>query len=412
MVGSSAKLQTSAEDLIPVQERVQTQVTARERPEAQWDQSGFAKGSGYIGQVRRSTGMNRSRMEESLRESSKACKIAAAVIAEWIRDTQRSLQKQRLWRDSIEQEVRNQQERIRNLAGVVVDHEDRLQLLKRVVRQEGRALVELKAKHGGRAQSQPRANLSDERPRDPIKVEKITPRKDSSSIEGAVGESLSAKGRQPSRRNSSEVGRGPGTTSAANTDPRIRGLLDILDGQIHELGQRKDKKLSVSFAADTSDTGSGKVEGAQRTSLSKLPQTPTKGESITKGAAVKRKATEPLEGEAKRDSQTREPGGGKAARLLLKAGTSLQALPVGKSYWTEAGKKSRETKKPGQVRRLGGAIQQADPGAGQPPRHSEHVSKASSHSRRPRSVKSPIRGQEVAGSVDTSAKRAEGGSFK
>ena len=82
MVGSSAKLQTSAEDLILVQERVQTQVTAMEQPEAQWDQSRFTKGSGYTGQVRRSTGMNRSRMEELLRESSKACKIAAAVIVE------------------------------------------------------------------------------------------------------------------------------------------------------------------------------------------------------------------------------------------------------------------------------------------------------------------------------------------
>ena len=167
----------------------------------------------------------------------------------------------------------------------------------------------------------------------------------------------------------------------------------------------------MSFAADTLDTGSGKAEGAQRTSLSKLPQTPTKGESITKGVAVKRKATEPLEGEAKRDSQTREPGGGKAARLLLKAGTSLQALPVGKSYWTEAGKKSKEAEKPGQVQRIGGAIQQTNPGT-QPLRHAENGSKASGYGRRSRSVNSPIRGLETAGSGDTSTKRAEGGSFK
>ena len=208
------------------------------------------------------------------------------------------------------------------------------------------------------------------------------------------------------------MGKGPGTTSAANTDLRIRSLLETLDGQIQELGQRKDKGLSVSFVADTPGTGSGKAEGAQRTSLSKIAQTSTKGESTTKGVAAKRKATGQLEREVGCGGQIREPGGGKAAKLLLKVGTSPQAIPVGKGYWTEAGKRSRETKELSQVRRLGGAIQQTDPGAGQPLRHSGHASKASSHSRRQGNVKPPVRGQGVAGSVDTSAKRTEGGSFK
>ena len=81
MVGSFAKLQTLAGDPIFVQERVQTQVAARERPESQWDQSRFAEGSRYTSQVRRLTITSRSKMEESLRKSSKACKTAAAVIA-------------------------------------------------------------------------------------------------------------------------------------------------------------------------------------------------------------------------------------------------------------------------------------------------------------------------------------------
>ena len=152
------------------QNKVQTQVAARERPESQWDQSRFAEGSRYTGKVRGLTIVSRSKMEESLRKSSKACKVAAAVIAEWIRDTQRSLQKQELWRESLEQEVRNQQERIRNLAGVVVDHKDRLQLLKRVVLQEGRALVELRAKYEGRTQPKIRVNLPDKKSIKPIKL--------------------------------------------------------------------------------------------------------------------------------------------------------------------------------------------------------------------------------------------------
>ena len=65
-------------------ERVQTQVATREQPESQWNQSRFADGSRYTGQVRRLSSVSRSKMEESLRKLSKACKAAAAVTAEWI----------------------------------------------------------------------------------------------------------------------------------------------------------------------------------------------------------------------------------------------------------------------------------------------------------------------------------------
>ena len=83
--------------------KVQTQVTAGERPESQWNQFGFADGSRYTGQVKRLPSVDRSDMEESLKKSAKACKAAAAVTAEWIRDTHRSLQKQEIRWESLQQ---------------------------------------------------------------------------------------------------------------------------------------------------------------------------------------------------------------------------------------------------------------------------------------------------------------------
>ena len=63
-------------------ERVQTQVATRERPESQWNQSRITDGSRYTGQVKSLSSVGRSKMEESLRKSFKACKAAAAVTAE------------------------------------------------------------------------------------------------------------------------------------------------------------------------------------------------------------------------------------------------------------------------------------------------------------------------------------------
>ena len=97
--------------------KVQTQVATGERPESQWNQFGFTDGSRYTGQVKRLSSVDRSEMEESLKKSSKACKAAAAVTAEWIRDTHRSLQKQEIRWESLQQEVRSQQKEIQNLAG-------------------------------------------------------------------------------------------------------------------------------------------------------------------------------------------------------------------------------------------------------------------------------------------------------
>ena len=81
--------------------------------------------------------VSRSKMEESLRESSKACKTAAAVLAKWIRDTHRTLLKLEPRCEGLKQEVRSQQKGAQNLTVVVVDHEDRVELLEKIVLRQG-----------------------------------------------------------------------------------------------------------------------------------------------------------------------------------------------------------------------------------------------------------------------------------
>ena len=60
--------------------------------------------------------MDKSKMEELLKNLSKACKAAAAVTSEWIRDTHRSLQKQELRWECLKLVVRGQQKEVQNLA--------------------------------------------------------------------------------------------------------------------------------------------------------------------------------------------------------------------------------------------------------------------------------------------------------
>ena len=308
--------------------------------------------------------------------------------------------------------MRSQQEGVQNLAVVVVDHEERLQLLEKIVLRQGRALVKLRAKYEGGTKLRRQTNPPTKRPTELSKVEKTTLWKDSLKTKSAISDSEPSKSRQPLRKGSSEVRKGSGNISAAETDIRIRSLLERLNGQVQGPDQRRSKGVSVSLVADTSVTGSGKAEGASRTNSSKIERTSTKSGSTTKKVAVKRKAAGQLEGEVGCGGHIREPGGGKAAKLLLKVGTPPQTIPGGKGYWTETGKRSRETKEPSRVRGSGGAIQRADPGAGQPVRHSGHASRASSHSQGQGSVKSPARGQGVAGNLDTSSRRTEGGLSK
>ena len=170
--------------------------------------------------------------------------------------------------------------------------------------------------------------------------------------------------------------------------------------------------MSVSLVADTLVTGLGKAEGAPRTNSSKIARTSTKSESTTTKVAVKRKAAGQPEGEVGCGGHIREPGGGKAAKLLLKVGTPPQTIPGGKGYWTEAGKRSREARESSQVWLSEGAIQLTNSGAVQPVRHSGHSIGASNHSQGQGSVKLQARVQEAAGDSDTKLRRAEGGLFK
>ena len=89
--------------------------------------------------------------------------------------------------------MRSQQEGVQNLAVVVVDHKDRLQLLEKIVLRQGRALVELRAKYEGGTKPKIRANPPAKKPTELAKVEKTTLRKDSFRTESAVGDSVSSK---------------------------------------------------------------------------------------------------------------------------------------------------------------------------------------------------------------------------
>ena len=397
-------------------ERVQTQVATGERPESQWNQSGFADGSRYTGQVRRLSSVSRSKMEESLRKSSKACKAAAAVTAEWIRDTHRSLQKQELRWESLKQEVRSQQKEVQNLAvearGRKQEHEERLQLLENLVLQQGRALAELRVKYENGSKLRRQANPPTKRPTELFKVEKPTLLRDILKTRSAIGGPVPSKIRHPLRKGPAEARKEPGSTSVAGqpeADIRVRSLLERLNDQVHGPDQGKRKGVSVSLVAGTSVTSSGKAEEAPRTNLSKTTRTPTKGGSTIKKVAVKRKSAGQLDGEVGCGGHIRKPGGGKAAKLLPKVGASLQTIPGGEACRIEAEKRSREPREPSQVLISAGAIQLIDPRAVQQVIPPGHLVGASNPSQGQESVELQSRLQEAAGDSDTKLGRAERG---
>ena len=404
LVGNFAKLQTLAGYPIFVQERVQTQVAIEARPGAQWDQLRVTDGPRYTGQVKRLTTASKSKMEESLRESSKACKTAAAVLAKWIRDTHRTLLKLELWCDGLKQEVRSHQKGAQNLTAVVVDHEDRAERLEKIVLQQGLALVELRAKYEGRIKPGARVDLLTKGSTELAKVGRTIGRKSSSEAKRATGDLAPSESRQPSSKRSGGVGSRPSRISATETDIRIRDILKRLNGQTQGLDQRRSKGVSVSLVADTVVDDSGKVEA--------VPRTATKSEAPATKVTAKRKAVGQPEGGADGGGRIREIEKGKAAKLLLEVADPPRNVPGGKDYGAEAGKRHRETKDPRKNRMPGGAIQPTNSEAGQPVRHSGHAGRASSHGLGQGRVKSPTRGQEAAGNLVASQKQTGGGLFK
>ena len=72
---------------------------------------------------------------------------------------------------------------------------------------------------------------------------------------------------------------------------------------------------------------------------------------------MKRKSAGQLDEEVGCGGHIQKPGGGKAAKLILKVGASLQTIPGGEGCKIEVGKRSRETKELSQVLVSGGAIQ-------------------------------------------------------
>ena len=186
--------------------RVQTQVAIRERPGSQWNQSRITDGSRYTGQAKNGSNVSRAKMEDALRKSSKACKAAAAVTAEWIRDTHRSLQRQELRWEGLDQEVRSQRKEVRNLAEDAKDreqgYEKRLQLLEDLVLQQGRALSELKVKYEDESRLRRQASLAATRSAELFKPNKPTLLRDVLKIRSALGDSVSDRVRR-------SLGKGP-----------------------------------------------------------------------------------------------------------------------------------------------------------------------------------------------------------
>ena len=135
-----------------------------ERPESQWAQLRIVTRSQCTGQAGRVLNVSSLRMEESLKKSAKACRAAAAVTAEWIRDTHRSLQKQELRWEGLEQEVRSQGKEIRNLTEDVKNnghgYDKRLQLLEELVLKQGQALSELRVRYENEVRLRRQENLA------------------------------------------------------------------------------------------------------------------------------------------------------------------------------------------------------------------------------------------------------------
>ena len=303
-------------------------------------------------------------MEESLKKSAKACKAAAAVTAEWIRDTHRSLQKQEIRWESLQQEVRNQQKEIQNLTeearGKKQEQEVRLQFLENLVLQQGRALAEVTVKCETGSKPRRQANPPVKRPTELFKAEKPTLLKDIFKTRSVPGSPVPGKTQQSLGKGPAGIKKGSSSaprTSQPRADTRARNLSERLNGKANGPGLGKKEAVSVSVIAGTPATGSRKAEEAPRPNLSKTIQTPAKSGPDTKEVAVKRKSAEQLEEEVGCGGSIRKPGGGKTAKLLPQVDTSLQIIPGGEACRTKAEKKSKELREPSQIRLQGGATQ-------------------------------------------------------
>ena len=212
-------------------------------------------------------------MEDSLRKSAKACKAAAAVTAEWVRDTHRSLQRQELRWEGLEQEVRSQRKEVQNLAEDAKDrgqgYEKRLQLLEDLVLQQGQALGELKVKYENEARLRRQENLAAARPIELFKPNKPTLLRDVVKIRKALGEPVPDRVGRPLGKGSVRGQKESGTASVVNqfgTEIGAGNLLERVSNPVHRSGQGIGKGVSVSVVTDTTTARPAKDTGASRSS--------------------------------------------------------------------------------------------------------------------------------------------------
>ena len=378
------------------------------RPGSQWNQLRITNGSRYTGQAKSVLNVSRSKMEDSLRKSAKACKAAAAVTAEWIRDTHRSLQRQELRWEGLEQEVRSQRKEVRNLAEDAKDreqgYEKRLQLLEDLVLQQGRALGELKVKYENESRLRRQASLAAARSTELFKPNKPTLLRDVLKIRSAIGESVPDRVRRPLGKVPAGVQKGSGSASVANqlgADIGAENLLERVSDQVYRSGQGIGKGVSVSVVMDMTTEGYAKDVGAPRNNPLETSRTPTKVGPTVKKVAVKRRSEGKLDGEIGCSGRTRKLGGGKTAKLLPIVGASLQTIPGGEGGKTETGEGTQETKELNLALVPSGILQLTDSGAIQPVKHSGHPVGASSLKQAQKGAGLQARGQEAARSSDT-----------
>ena len=196
-------------------------------------------------------------MEDSLKKSAKACRAAAAVTAEWIRDTHRSLQKQELRWEGLEQEVRSQRKEIRNLTEDAKNsghgYDKRLQLLEDLVLQQGQALSKLRVRYESEVRLRRQENLAAARPSELFRPNRSLSPRDVLEIRAAIGEPVSDRIGRSLGKSIAKSKKEPGpalTRSQFGTETGAENVLGRVGNPVRKSGQGIGKGISVSVVTD------------------------------------------------------------------------------------------------------------------------------------------------------------------
>ena len=332
-------------------------------------------------------------MEESLKKSAKACRAAAAVTAEWIRDTHRSLQKQELRWEGLEQEVRSQGKEIRNLTEDVKNnghgYDKRLQLLEELVLQQGQALSELRVRYENEVRLRRQENLATARPSELFRPNRSLSPRDVLEIRAAIGEPVSDRIGRPLGKSLAKGRKEPGPTVAKGQLGMETGAGNIperVGNSVRKPGQGIGKGVSVSVVTDTTTVRPAKDAGASRSSPLGTPRLLPKAGPPIKRTAIKRKSAGKGDEEIGCSGQARRSGGGKTAKRLLTVGALPQIVLGQEGDKSEARQGIQEIKGTDLAILPGRTLQRTGSGAVQPGEHSGHQAGVSGYQPETRGV--------------------------